>query len=86
MKVEVRARSLNRGVSQAEVVQVGSQMEAISATLHPPTSNHYHEVGLPILVSLPSSQKLLPGEIVDLKIMPSSEETALPDLNGATLH
>jgi multidrug resistance efflux pump len=86
MKVEVRARSLNRCISEAEVVQVGSQMEAISATLQPVSNTHYHEVGLPILVSMPSSQKLMPGEIVDLRIMPSREQPALRDLDGVTLH
>jgi multidrug resistance efflux pump len=70
MKVEVRARSFSRCVAEAEIVQVGSQMEPISAALLPLTATHLREVGLPVLVSLPSSQKLLPGEIVDLRLLP----------------
>jgi multidrug resistance efflux pump len=78
MKVEVRTRSFNRCVGRAEIMQVGSQMEQISASLSPLNGTHYHEVGLPVLVSLPPSQKLLPGEIVDLRILPGKP--------GAVLH
>jgi multidrug resistance efflux pump len=70
MTVEVRARSYKRPVSEARIVGVGSQLEPITPTLLSPFSSRRVEVGLPILVSLPSSQKLLPGEIVDLVIRP----------------
>jgi multidrug resistance efflux pump len=70
MRVEVRPRSFKRGVGQAEIIQVGSQMEPISANLWPTPGTHVHEVGLPVLVSLPPAHKLLPGEIVDLRIFP----------------
>jgi multidrug resistance efflux pump len=74
MKVEVRSRSFRSVVSQAHIVQVGSQMEPISPALSPVTGTHLHEVGLPVLVSLPPAQRLLPGEIVDLRILPVREE------------
>jgi multidrug resistance efflux pump len=71
MRVQVRARSMNRGVAEAEIVQIGAHMEPIATSLSPLTNPaHLHEVGLPVLVSLPASQKLVPGELVDLRILP----------------
>jgi multidrug resistance efflux pump len=70
MKVEVRTRSVKRSVCEAEIIQVGTEMEAISATLSPMSTAHFHEVGLPVLVSMPGTPKLLPGELVDLRIFP----------------
>jgi multidrug resistance efflux pump len=81
MKVEVRPRSFRRVVAEAEIIQVGSQMEPISATLSPPLSAHFHEVGLPVLVSLPPTQKLLPGEIVDLRILPGTGSASGQPMN-----
>ena len=68
MKVQVRCRSLPRSVSPAEIVGVGSQLEPINPTFLPLTHAHLHLVGLPILVSLPPDQKLMPGELVDLVV------------------
>jgi multidrug resistance efflux pump len=76
MKVEVRARSLNGCVREAKIIQVGCQMEPISSTLLPLNNNRFHELGLPLLVSLPDAQKLLPGEIVDLRLLPATSEPA----------
>jgi hypothetical protein len=69
MKVEVRSRSLVQCVSQAEILDVGSQMEPISAALLASNNSQIPEVGLPVLVSIPPSQKLRPGELVDLRIL-----------------
>ncbi|MFO1496969.1 MAG: biotin/lipoyl-binding protein [Verrucomicrobiota bacterium] len=69
MKVEIRTRSFDRCVSEAAIMEVGGQMEQITAALSSANGNRAQEIGLPILVSLPSSQKLLPGEIVDLRII-----------------
>ena len=44
-------------------------MESIGTALLPPNNTHLHEVGLPVLVSLPRGQKLMPGEIVDLRVI-----------------
>ena len=77
MKVEVRARSQDRCVGEAEVLEVGSQMEPISAALTTP-ANHLHEIGLPVLVSVPRDQKLLPGEIVDLRVVVSKGRHVAP--------
>jgi hypothetical protein len=52
-------------------------MEPIATTLSALTNPaHVHEVGLPVLVSLPPYQRLVPGELVDLRIIdtkPASE-------------
>jgi multidrug resistance efflux pump len=77
MAVEVRARSFKRCVGHAAIIQVGSQMEPISANLSPGLPPHTHQVGLPVLVSLPAAQRLLPGEIVDLRIVPPREDPPL---------
>ena len=66
MKVRVRCRSVPRIVSAAEIVGVGGQLETINPTFLHLSHTHLHLVGLPILVSVPSDQKLMPGEIVDL--------------------
>jgi multidrug resistance efflux pump len=84
-RVEVRARSLRRCVGEAEIVEVGAHMEPISAALSPLSNAHIHEVGLPVLVSVPRSQKLLPGEIVDLRILPGREESLIRPANNSTL-
>ena len=78
MKVEVRARSLNRRVTEAQIVQVGHQMQPIEPALLPPTNVHLHEQGLPILVSLTHNEKLLPGELVDLRLLPGRAHVIAP--------
>ena len=70
MAVEVRTRSAHRQTSGATILQVGTQMEPITASLLPATSLRAVEQGLPILVSLPADLKLVPGEIVDLVLRP----------------
>ena len=75
--VIVRARNSQPGA--ATVLRVGSQLMPIRTTLLPPmvfTSKHsshevdHNELGLPLIVSVPSDLKLYPGEIVDLTILP----------------
>jgi len=68
MSVQVWARSLKRQAAEATILQVGTQMEPIKHYLLPFSNNHVPEMGLPVLVSLPPSLKLLPGEIVDLRL------------------
>ena len=73
MSVQICARSLQRQAAEARILQVGTQMEPIKHYLLPFSNGHAPEMGLPILVSLPPSLKLLPGEIVDLRLRPQSE-------------
>jgi HlyD family secretion protein len=68
--VEVRTRSLQREVGSAQIVAVGTQLESIPATLLGPLKPAYLELGLPIDISLPASLKILPGELVDLRLDP----------------
>lgn len=69
MRVEVRARSLDRSLSEGEILEVGSQLEPISAALAPLHGGQFHPTGLPVLVSMPPSHKLHPGELVDLRVL-----------------
>lgn len=68
--VEVRTRSLRRHAGSASILQVGAQMEPISPALRAISSSQHVESGLPVLVSIPSDLKLLPGEIVDVILSP----------------
>lgn len=65
--VVVRSRTQKRQVGNAKILRVGSQMELINPALLSTDSNRV-EVGLPIMVELPSGMKLVPGEFVDLSI------------------
>jgi multidrug resistance efflux pump len=79
MPVEVRTRSASRCISRAEIMEVGAGMEPISPVLAAPAMSHnLQEVGLQVLVSLPPSHKLMPGELVDLRIFPEGKVHAVP--------
>jgi multidrug resistance efflux pump len=69
MKVEIRPRSSALCISQAEVLEVGNQMESISGAFSQPTTGRSHQLGLPVRVSLPHGQNLSPGEIVELRMV-----------------
>jgi multidrug resistance efflux pump len=84
MKVEVRTRSFKPCVAQAEIMQVGQQMEPIAENLSRLGEGH-RGVGLPVLVSLPPAQRLLPGEIVDLRILPTRARHAARPQEGVDL-
>lgn len=66
MPVRVRSRSSSHSGADATVLEVGNQLELIYTNLLGPSPQNRSEMGLPILVSLPPSLKLIPGEIVDL--------------------
>jgi len=77
-RIEVRSRARNREVGVGEVLSVGAQLEPIFPSLLPRTSSasgpggdtrSAPENGLPILVSLPANVPVLPGEIVDLRVL-----------------
>lgn len=72
MAVEVRSRSGQRIVARGEITGVGGQMEAILPELLPirPSGAPTVEYGLPVLVSVPPELPLIPGEIVDLALIP----------------
>jgi len=65
--VTVHTRSIKRQFVTGTIERVGSQMELINPALLSPDGNRV-EVGLPILIRLPETMKLVPGEFVDLTI------------------
>lgn len=66
--VSVRTRTTRRRTSDAQIIKIGTQLEPISA-IFLPLAKMPVETGLPIALTLPPELDLLPGEIVDLKII-----------------
>jgi multidrug resistance efflux pump len=73
MKVEVRTRGLHREVGMAQITVVGTQLEAVPATMVGPVRIGSGEVGLPIDITLPPNLKLRAGELVDLILESKTE-------------
>jgi multidrug resistance efflux pump len=69
-RVIVRTRGTQRRSGSAEVVDVGTQFEAIAPALATPVKVANTELGLPIGVSLPADLQIRPGELVDLMLLP----------------
>jgi hypothetical protein len=57
---------------EGKILRVGTQMELINPALLSTDSNRI-EVGLPFLVQIPETVKLVPGEFVDLSIKPAAK-------------
>jgi multidrug resistance efflux pump len=76
MQVQVRTRSMVKRVGWGKILNVGPQMEPISAALLRPGMNI--EIGLPIAISVPPELNLRPGELVDLAILPKTEAASPP--------
>ncbi len=78
MKIEVSTRKLHRERCVAQIIGVGPHLEGVTnAMILPPASVQpvlIPSVGRPISVSLPPSLNLLPGELVDLHVLASSDE------------
>jgi HlyD family secretion protein len=66
--VEIRTRGGNAQKASASIQKVGSRMELFTQPLRVRGFAAAQERGLPILVNLPESLKVYPGEIVDLFI------------------
>ena len=73
MRVEVRTRGLRREVAPASVLVVGTQYEPVPGPLQSPVKFAAVELGLPLDISLPSSLKIRPGELVDLTFLTESD-------------
>jgi multidrug resistance efflux pump len=69
MSVRVRTRGLHREEGNAKIVEVGSQMEAVPASLQTSIKLATLDLGLPIDISLPPSMKIRPGELVDITLL-----------------
>jgi multidrug resistance efflux pump len=71
MEVQVQSRGLKRTSGFAKVTEVGPRIELFNAPLRTRGMGNAQQRGLPILVSIPPNMQLLPGELVDLWLIPS---------------
>jgi membrane fusion protein, multidrug efflux system len=71
MEVQVRTRRPRREVGKATVTEVGTQLESVPATLLGPINFANIVQGLPLDISLPANLKILPGELVDVTLLPT---------------
>jgi hypothetical protein len=72
-RVEVRTRGFRREVGRALITEVGSEIEPVAPALLGPVKLANMELGLPISVSIPGEIKIMPGELVDLTILPGAD-------------
>jgi multidrug resistance efflux pump len=72
-RVEVRTRGVPRLVGAAKIIEIGTQLEAVPATLLGPIKLANTELGLPVEISLPEKIQIRAGELVDIILMPKSE-------------
>jgi multidrug resistance efflux pump len=69
--VRIMTRSSPHETARSTILQVGVQMEAITNAVLRRPGLSVAEVGLPIEVSVPSTLKVRPGELVDLALIPA---------------
>lgn len=75
MRVDVRPRARLKGVYEAAILHVSPQLAPIRGSLLPVGQTRV-ELGLPIIISIPKSLKLFPGELVDLTVVPEEIKKA----------
>jgi multidrug resistance efflux pump len=85
--VEVSTRStLQRRTALATVIGIGPQLEGVTNPLiMPPVAvNPYFvpNTGRPISISLPPELKLLPGELVDIRLLPEPRASVVANGSG----
>jgi len=68
MKVRVRIRNRRREAALAQVTEIGTQLETPPLALALPLTAGA-DLALPVEISLPSSLKIRPGELVDLSLL-----------------
>jgi HlyD family secretion protein len=69
MNVEIRTRGSRRAVGAAQIVEVGTQLENIPAAMLGPVRLAGVELGLPVDISIPLNLVILPGELVDIRLV-----------------
>jgi multidrug resistance efflux pump len=74
MKVEVRTRGLHREIAMTTIKEVGTQLEAVPATLSSAARFASTDLGLPIDIILPPTLRIRAGELVDLILIPAATE------------
>jgi multidrug resistance efflux pump len=72
MEVEVRTRGMPRTAGSAKITEVGTQLEAVPATLLGPMKMANTELGLPVEISLPRNLRIRAGELVDIVLLPKT--------------
>jgi multidrug resistance efflux pump len=72
-RVEVRTRGPHRQIGAANIIEVGTQFEPLPPALQIPVRLANTELGLPLSISVPSSLKIRPGELVDLTLLPKTD-------------
>ena len=72
-RLTLRSRGRGGQAAEAQVVRIGSHLEPILPELIPlrPGGSSTVEYGLPILVNIPDGFRILPGEMVDLHLLPN---------------
>lgn len=73
MKVEVRTRGLRRETGAAEIVNVGAQLEPLPLVLQNPLKPAGSELGVTVDITLPPNFPVRPGELVDVRLVPSAK-------------
>jgi len=69
--VTVYTRRPHRQVAMAHVLQVGAQLELVTAPMRIRGFGTAMERGLPVLMNLPPDLEVHPGELVDLIFSPA---------------
>jgi multidrug resistance efflux pump len=69
--VKIYTRRPHRQVATTQIIQVGAQMELVTAPMRIRGLGTAMERGLPVLLSLPPGLELHPGELVDLMFNPT---------------
>jgi len=69
--VKVITRRPHRQVATTQIIQVGVQMELVTAPMRIRGLGTAMERGLPVVMSLPPGLEVHPGELVDLLVKPS---------------
>ena len=70
MEVRVRTRSGQRLTGVGKVLDVGAAVETLPATYKPPGAPV--EAGIPMVINLPPNLHAVPGELVDLTLLPKN--------------
>lgn len=71
--VLVRARSGQRFTGQAQILEVGSQLDALPPALQSSIKLAGVELALPVNITVPTALNLRPGELVDISVISSTE-------------
>jgi len=71
MRAEIRSRGMVRQSGEAKVLEIGPRMELFDAPLRIRGMGANQERGLPILISIPKDMTFLPGELVDIRLLPN---------------